>query len=98
MKKKIIWTDNFSRGLYLAGIEVYEVTPVPDGWTKWVMPARRYLVTEVTPQSYGGTFDHVINSLIPEPGMKLAGAVCDFTDPASGKNKLFFPVEPENTY
>ena len=24
------WTDDFSRGLYLAGIEVYEDTPVPD--------------------------------------------------------------------
>jgi len=25
--------------------------------------------------------------------MKLAGAVCDFTEPATGQNKLFFPVE-----
>jgi hypothetical protein len=32
-------------------------------------------------------------SLIPELGMKLAGAVCDFTEPATGQNKLFFPVE-----
>ena len=31
--------------------------------------------------------------LIPELGMKLAGAVCDFTEPATGQNKLFFPVE-----
>jgi hypothetical protein len=27
--------------------------------------------------------------------MKLAGAVCDFTEPATGQNKLFFPVEEE---
>ena len=27
--------------------------------------------------------------------MKLAGAVCDFTEPATGQNKLFFPVEWE---
>ena len=87
------WTDDFSRGLYLAGIEVYEDTPVPDGWVKWVMPARKYLVTEVTPESYGGTFRNVIDSLIPELGLKLAGAVCDFTEPATGQNKLFFPVE-----
>ena len=26
------WTDGFSKGLYLAGVEVYEDTPVPDGW------------------------------------------------------------------
>ena len=30
---------------------------------------------------------------IAEIGMKLAGAVCDFTEPATGQNKLFFPVE-----
>ena len=87
------WTDDFSRGLYLAGIEVYEDTPVPDGWVKWVLPARKYLVTEVNPERYGETFETVINSLIPELGMKLAGAVCDFTEPATGQNKLFFPVE-----
>ena len=87
------WTDGFSRGLYLAGVEVYEDTPVPDGWVKWVMPAGKYLVTEVTLESYGETFETVINCLIPELGMKLAGAVCDFTEPATGQNKLFFPVE-----
>ena len=83
------WTDGFSRGLYLAGVEVYEDAPIPDGWVKWVMPARKYLVTEVQPENYGKIFDYVIKSLIPELGMKLAGAVCDFTEPATGQNKLF---------
>ena len=87
------WTDDFSRGMYLAGIEVNEDTEVPVGWGKWVMPARKYLVTEVTPESYKETFETVINSLIPELGMKLAGAVCDFTEPLTGLNKLFFPVK-----
>ena len=86
------WTDNYSKGLYLAGIEAYEDTPVPAGWVKWVMPARKYLITEVSLGSYEETFRNVINHLIPELGMKLAGAACDFTDPATGKNKLFFPV------
>ena len=35
----------------------------------------------------------MISSLIPELGMKLAGTVCDFTEPATWQNKLFFPVE-----
>ena len=89
------WTDGFSRGLYLAGIEVYEDTEVPAGWVKWILPARKYLVTEVDPNSYAETFRSVIDDLIPELGMKLAGAVCDFTEPATGQNKLFFPVEEE---
>ena len=87
------WTDDFSRGFYLAGIEVYEDTAVPSGWAKWVMPARKYLVTEVNPDSYKETFRNVTDRLIPELGMKLTGAVCDFTEPATGQNKLFFPVE-----
>ena len=87
------WTDDFSRGLYLAGVEVYEDTPVPDGWVKWVMPARKYLVTEVHSESCRELFEYVIKSLIPELGLRLAGAVCDFTEPATGQNKLFFPVE-----
>ena len=87
------WTDGFSRGLYLAGVEVCEDTPAPDGWVKWVMPARKYIVTDVSSENYGETFRNVIDSLIPELGLKLAGAVCDFTEPATGQNKLFFPVE-----
>ena len=87
------WTDNYSKGLYLAGVEAYEDTPVPAGWVKWVMPARKYLITEVSLASYEETFRNVINHLIPELRMKLVGAVCDFTEPATGQNKLFFPIE-----
>ena len=87
------WADGFSRGFYLAGVEVDEETAVPDGWVKWIMPARKYLVTEVQLENYGEIFEYVIKSLIPELGMKLAGAACDFTEPATGQNKLFFPVE-----
>ena len=86
------WTDGFTTGLYLAGVEVYKDTPVPAGWVKWVMPARKYLVTEIGPERYEETFSYVIHSLIPELGMNLAGAVCDFTEPSTGRNKLFFPV------
>ena len=89
----IPWADDFSRGLYLAGVEADEDTAVPDGWVKWIMPARKYLVTEVQLENYGEIFEYVINSLIPDLGMKLAGAACDFTEPATGQNKLFFPVE-----
>ena len=87
------WTEGFSRGLYLAGVEVYEDSEAPAGWVKWVMPARKYLVTEVDPESYGETFRYVIDHLIPELGMRLAGAACDFTEPATGQNRLFFPVK-----
>ena len=87
------WTHQFTRGLYLAGVETYADAIAPEGWTKWVMPARKYIVVDVEPNRYGAIFDEVINRTISEKGMKLAGAVCDYTEPATGKNKLFFPVE-----
>jgi hypothetical protein len=31
------WED-FSKGLYLAGVECNEDAEAPDGWTKWVIP------------------------------------------------------------
>ena len=87
------WEDGFSRGMYLAGVEVPMEAEAPEGWTKWVMPARQYLVADVTPDRYGEVFSDVIRRVIPDTGLKLCGAACDYTDPASGQAKLFFPVE-----
>lgn len=87
------WTHQFTRGLYLAGIETYADAIAPEGWTKWAIPARKYIVVDVEPNRYTEIFDEVINNIISEKGMKLVGAVCDYTEPATGKNKLFFPVE-----
>ena len=91
------WTDDFSRGLYLAGVEVYEDTPVPDGWVKWVMPARKYLVTEVHPKTYGTIFEYVIQSLIPELRLKLAGAVCDFYRAGNRAEQIVFSSGVRNS-
>ena len=87
------WTHQFTRGLYLAGVEAYADAIAPEGWAKWVMPARKYIVVDVEPSRYGEIFEESINNAISEKGMKLAGAVCDYTEPVTGKNKLFFPVE-----
>lgn len=86
------WTNDFSTGLYLVGIEVYEDAIVPKGWTKWILPARKYLVVEVNHDNNEGTFRTFISSLLPDLGLKLTGAVCDFIDPVTGQNKLLFPV------
>lgn len=86
------WTENFSRGLYLAGVEANQEAVAPEGWVKWILPARKYLVTEVQPENYAKTFSDVLTDILPGQGLELSGAVCDFTDPSTGKNKLFFPV------
>jgi len=85
------WTEQFSKGYYLAGVQSDIDVSAPDGWTKWIIPARRYLCVEVS-DNYHEVFTKVIKEVLPEKGLTLAGAVCDFTDPKTGKNKLFFPI------
>ena len=87
------WTDNFSRGYYLAGIEVYRDTKVPDGWVKWILPSRTYLKVLVETGHYFEIFHNVIQNIIKGMKMKLSGAVCDYTKPATGMNYILFPVE-----
>ena len=87
------WEQNYTRGWYLAGLEVYPDTPVPEGWVKWILPARTYLVVPVTMDRYHEIFADVLEHLLPEVGYTLSGAVCDHTKPSTGESFLFFPVE-----
>lgn len=86
------WTEDFSRGYYLAGAEVYADSTAPEGWTKWVMPARKYLKFGITDGDYAGSFSAGLKELV-DRGLKLAGAVCEYTCPRDGKNYYFYPYE-----
>lgn len=83
---------NIAQQLWQEANSHFNEVAAPEGWTKWVMPARKYIVVDVEADRYGEIFDEVIKNTISEKGMKLAGAVCDYTEPATGKNKLFFPI------
>lgn len=89
------WTNHFSRGLYLAGIEVNHDAVAPSGWQKWNMPPRKCIIVDVQMDQYEQTFSEVLNRVIPDMNLELCGAVCDYTEPATGKNKLLFPVTME---
>jgi predicted transcriptional regulator YdeE len=82
------WEDNFSRGLYLAGVECSDDAEAPLGWTKWTVPGYEYLCAECTE---GDTFP-VILDYMKQNGIPLVGAVHDFTFPANGKQYLYFPI------
>ena len=82
------WEDGFSKGLYLAGVECVEHAEAPDGWTKWLIPGYEYIVVE----NHTGVFEDTIRQL-NEDGISLAGAVHDYTDPATGKDFLYFPIK-----
>jgi len=82
------WED-FSRGLYLAGIECADDAEAPDGWVKWQIPGYEYIYVECVNDD---TFPNTINYL-SDHHILLAGAVHDFTCPQTGKNYMFFPIK-----
>lgn len=44
-------------------------------------------------QQVNETFTKVLESEIPSRHLILSGAACDYTEPSTGKNFIFFPVE-----
>ena len=82
------WEENFSKGLYLAGVECVDDAEAPEGWTKWKIPGYEYLYAEVESKS---TFSIVLDYMNTN-NIVLTGAVHDFTCPLDGKNYMFFPI------
>ncbi|MBP3427391.1 MAG: GyrI-like domain-containing protein [Clostridia bacterium] len=82
------WENQFSQGLYLAGVECREDAQPPAGWTKWVIPGYEYVYTEAEEED---TFAKML-ALLAQEGLELAGAVHDFHCPQTGKQFMFFPI------
>ena len=82
------WEENFSKGIYLAGVECAEDAQAKEGWTKWTIPGYEYLCAEVESEN---TFSEVLDYMRIN-GIPLAGAVHDFICPSNGKSCMFFPV------
>lgn len=82
------WEDNFSKGLYLAGVECESDAQPPKGWTKWIIPGYEYLRAEF---DHDTVFPEMI-AYLQENKIPLAGAVHDFTCPKTGKSYIYFPI------
>lgn len=83
------WEENYSKGVYLAGVEAIHGAEAPEGWTKWIIPGYEYLCVKCTEETI---FSKVIDYM-QEQGMELAGAVHDFNSPAeNGQGYIFFPI------
>lgn len=54
-----IWEDDFTKGLYLAGVEVRDGVEAPRGWVKWTIPAFEYLYVK---NECSSTFSDVLNT------------------------------------
>ena len=82
------WEENFSKGLYLAGVECEDDAVAPEEWVKWTIPGYEYLCAEVEGVH---TFSEVLDYMHTN-NIALVGAVHDFTCPSGGKNYMFFPI------
>lgn len=83
------WEESFTKGIYLAGVEVVDEAKAPEGWTKWTIPAYEYLYVKKDDSS---TFPEVIGYL-KENKIPLVGAAHDFTCPETGLDYIFFPIQ-----
>lgn len=82
------WEDNFTRGLYLAGVEAYDEAKAPKGWVKWKIPAYEYIYVKKEEED---TFSKVIEYM-KENNIKLVAAVHDYNSPKDGQEYMFFPI------
>lgn len=82
------WEDNFTKGLYLAGVEVIDDAEAPKGWVKWTIPSYEYIYVE---KENAATFAAVIKYL-SDNNIQLVGAVHDFNCPETGQGYMFFPI------
>lgn len=81
------WEDNFTTGLYLAGVEVKDDAEAPIGWTKWTIPSYEYIYVKKESSSFVDVIEY-----LKEKGISLAGAVNDFNCPETGQDYMFFPI------
>ena len=82
------WENEFTEGLYLAGVECAAGADAPTGWTKWMVPGFEYLYAE---DDGIGTFQNMLQYL-QKNEIALAGAVQEFHCPKTKKAYLFFPI------
>ena len=77
-------------GKYMASGEVDIDTPVPEGWTKWVIPAQTYLVVQCTSEEYGGIFHAITN----DPAIQIVATVHERYPEPENPNlvELYFPI------
>ena len=85
------WEDDFTRGLYLAGVEVVDNAQPPEDWVRWNIPGFEYIRVE---NNAPDIFPRPLQALA-ERGLSLAGAVHDFTDPSTGKAYMLFPIRAQ---
>ncbi len=87
------WENDYSSGLYLAGVEVEDDAQAPQGWVKWVIPGYEYLVVKNdNPKVFAKTIKYIRKNK-----MELVGAVQEFYCPSENQQQyMYFPIKELN--
>lgn len=85
------WEENFSAGLYLAGVQCAPAAEPPEGWSKWLVPGGAYACARREGENF---FARALTALKAQ-GMTLRGAAQDYTCPQTGEEYVLFPIREE---
>lgn len=66
------WED-FSRGLYLAGVECELDAEAPDGWTKWIVPGYEYISAACETEHTIFRYDSIFTRTQSDAGRRCPG-------------------------
>lgn len=82
-------------GLYLAGCETAPQAGFAQGWTRWDVPAARYIAVRLEAQNYAEVFGYMTGHYLPEHGYSLVGAVHErYPEPGNdGVMELYFTIQ-----
>ena len=83
------WEENYTRGLYLAGVECNLDVDAPNGWTKWIVPKYEYIFVKLEDKD---TFMKTIFYL-EKNNLTLVGGTSKYYSPVTNKEYLFFPIK-----
>ena len=84
------WEENFTKGRYLAGVQVRDDAEAPAGWTKWTVPAYECVRVRI---SGANAFREGMDYL-KENGLELVGGINQFMTPGDGSlSYLYFPIK-----
>lgn len=90
------WRCYYTCGYYFAAVEAdpeCDVALPSHDWKETLIPRGYYVSCPVTEETYDMLFKEYVNTVIPEMGYRLDGAVCEFFDAEAGGITLYFPVK-----
>lgn len=79
----------------MAGCEVKDDAIAPMNWTLWRIPSQTYVVVTCIQESYGQTFNFILNEYLPDKGYEVIGAIHEYylQNTEKGKLHLYFSIE-----